>query len=47
MSVTENVVSEIKGYSRFIKFLILLVMLGAVASSIWNMPRQTRKGFTD
>jgi Ni/Fe-hydrogenase subunit HybB-like protein len=32
MSVTENVVSEIKGYSRFIKFLILLVMLGAVAS---------------
>jgi Ni/Fe-hydrogenase subunit HybB-like protein len=32
MTVTENVVSEIKGYHRFIKFLILLVVAGAVAS---------------
>jgi Ni/Fe-hydrogenase subunit HybB-like protein len=32
MTVTENVVTEIKGYHRFIKFLILLVVAGAVAS---------------
>jgi Ni/Fe-hydrogenase subunit HybB-like protein len=32
MSVTENVVTEIKGYSRFLQFLMLLVVLGAVAS---------------
>ncbi|MGB5884890.1 MAG: NrfD/PsrC family molybdoenzyme membrane anchor subunit [Desulfobulbales bacterium] len=32
MSVAENVVTEIKGYSRFLKFLMLLVVLGAVAS---------------
>jgi Ni/Fe-hydrogenase subunit HybB-like protein len=32
MTVTENIVTEIKGYSRFIKFLILLVAAGAVAS---------------
>ena len=32
MTVTENVVTEINGYHRFIKFLILLVVAGAVAS---------------
>ena len=35
MTVTENVVTEIKGYSRFLKFLMLLVVLGAVASLAW------------
>ena len=32
MTVTENVVAEIKGYHRFIKFLILLVVIGTVAA---------------
>ena len=32
MSVAENVVTEIKGDSLFLKFLMLLVVLGAVAS---------------
>ncbi len=32
MIVTENVVAEIKGYHRFIKFLILLVVIGTLAA---------------
>ncbi len=32
MTVTENVVAEIKGYHRFIKFLILLVVIGTLAA---------------
>ena len=32
MTVTENVVVEIKGYHRFIKFLILLVVIGTLAA---------------
>ena len=32
MIVTENVVAEIKGYHRFIKFLILLVVIAMVAA---------------
>ena len=32
MTVAENVITEIRGYSRFIKFLMLLVALAAVAS---------------
>jgi Ni/Fe-hydrogenase subunit HybB-like protein len=32
MTVTENVVAEIKGYHHFIKFLILLVVIGTLAA---------------